>query len=466
VTVVDVLNDTLLSDQNVLIQGRHILQVSPGPLIEFIDTNNNNRIVDGKGKYLIPALWDMHVHLTRLAPHMAYPALLVHGITNVRDMRGAFNETDPFAGVQSRLQKWNTAVTAYQLAGPRIHGFTSFAVEGPHPMFKNSPRFFNCSTPEEARELVTYFARNKISLIKTYNNIPREAFFALMREAKAAKITVAGHKPVRVSTAEASDAGMKSLEHARFFLWDSYQGAEDLLRLSDPGKADNTALRMKILEGHDTLKLNQLFETFRRNGTWYCPTHLTRKADAFAEDSAFRLRYKDMNPILRFLAFEDLDATVQEDSTALGRQIYKDFYYKGLEVSQKAYKHGVKLLAGSDVPELPGSSLHDELHELSQAGIPNFEVLRAATCYPAQYYHLEGVYGSVTPGKVADLVLLSGNPIHDIRNTRKIEGVFFEGLYLDRSKISGISKEVDKISKSFTISVKLVWDMLHYMIAF
>jgi imidazolonepropionase-like amidohydrolase len=223
---------------------------------------------------------------------------------------------------------------------------------------------------------------------------------------------------------------------------------------------------MKILEGHDTLKLNQLFETFRRNGTWYCPTHLTRKADAFAEDSAFRLRYKDMNPILRFLAFEDLDATVQEDSTALGRQIYKDFYYKGLEVSQKAYKHGVKLLAGSDVPELPGSSLHDELHELSQAGIPNFEVLRAATCYPAQYYHLEGVYGSVTPGKVADLVLLSGNPIHDIRNTRKIEGVFFEGLYLDRSKISGISKEVDKTSKSFTISVKLVWDMLHYMIAF
>jgi hypothetical protein len=95
-------------------------------------------------------------------------------------------------------------------------------------MYKGLPRFFNCSSSADAKKLVAFLAQKKGTLIKVYNNIPREAYFTLMQEAKKAGIDVAGHKPVQISTVEALDAGMKSLEHARFFIWDSFSGSDSL----------------------------------------------------------------------------------------------------------------------------------------------------------------------------------------------------------------------------------------------
>lgn len=463
VSVVDLVNDTILLGRNILIKDKHIQKITAEPLIGITGKDLNIKVIEGSGKYVIPALWDMHAHLIHLSPYLAYPSFLSHGVTNVRDMRGAHNKRDRFAAVQSRLEQSNKAVAAYELAGPRIHGYTSFAIDGPNPMFNNSPDFFNCATPEDAKKLITYFVENDISLIKIYNNIPREAFFTLMQEANAVGIAVAGHKPVRVSTMEASDAGMKSLAHAKFFIWDSFSGSVALQNHPDPLRANNTALRRNMLDEHDSVKLFELFKVVRKNNTWYCPTHLTRKADAYADDPDFRERYTHINPILRTLSFEDLDATLQEDTTTLGRETYRDFYFKSLEISRQAYENGVKILAGSDVPELPGSSLHDELQELATAGIPNYEVLRTATLYPAQYYKLRGSYGSVEEGKVADLILLSGNPIEDIQHTRAIEGVFFEGIYIDKNKLKNINQTMLKTTNSWLASIKLSWDILIYM---
>jgi hypothetical protein len=126
-------------------------------------------------------------------------------------------------------------------------------------MFKKSPPFFNCATPQQAKQLVAYFAERKVNLIKVYDNIPRDAFFALMEQARKAGIAVAGHKPVRVSTTEASAAGMKSLEHARFLLWDSFAGAAALRNHPDPQSLDNTSLRRRLLQ------------SMIRSGCWpYC----------------------------------------------------------------------------------------------------------------------------------------------------------------------------------------------------
>jgi imidazolonepropionase-like amidohydrolase len=296
-----------------------------------------------------------------------------------------------------------------------------------------------------------------------YNNLPRQAFFTLVQEAKKAGIAVAGHKPVRVSTVEASQAGMKSLEHARFLLWDSFAGADSLRRQQDPMRLDNTQLRQRMLAEHDTALLQAMFRVLRHNATWYTPTHLTRKADAFAGDQEFRARYKDVNPIMRFLAFEDLDATLQEDPTALARQVYRDFYVKGLEISGQASRQGIKLLAGSDVPELPGSSLHEELVELARAGLPPMEVLRTATLYPAQYYGLDSLYGSIERGKRADLVLLSANPLQDIRHTVAIQGVIMDGRYVDQHSLATLASVVNKRSASWDMQAKLLWDIMVYM---
>jgi imidazolonepropionase-like amidohydrolase len=112
-----------------------------------------------------------------------------------------------------------------------------------------------------------------------------------------------------------------------------------------------------------------------------------------------------------------------------------------LQISGAAYKRGVKILAGSDVPELPGISLHEELAELSKAGLSKFEVLRSATLYPAQYYRLESQYGSIREGKKADLLLLSKNPIVAIENTKTVSSIIFDGRHLDQAFLEQLKQK-------------------------
>jgi hypothetical protein len=461
VSIIDVEQDAVYPNQVVVIRNGIIEKIGDTAFMDSAIDHEKVKRINGRGQFLMPALWDMHVHVTKRSPHVAYPAFISHGVTHVRDMRGAYDDNDPFAGVQGLLEKWNAEVERHQLIGPRLHGFTSFAIEGPHQMFKGKPSFFNCASPADAVQLVHYLKERHVTLIKIYNHIPRDAFFTLMREAAKAGIDVAGHKPYRVSTVEASNAGMKSLEHAKFFIWDSYTGADSLR--ANHLFTENTLLRKDILQRQDSILLQKMFDVFKKNHTWYCPTHLTRKQDAFAGDASFRSKYKGINPILRFIAFEDLDATIQEDTTVLANEVYKAIYLKGLQISRAAYHSEVKILAGSDVPELPGSSLHEELMELSNAGLPNFEVLRAATLYPAQYYGLESQYGSIREGKKADLLLLAKNPVDAIVNTITISSLVLDGRHLDADFLQQLKQKVSKRENSMSMSAKLLWDMLIYI---
>jgi imidazolonepropionase-like amidohydrolase len=463
VSVIDVEKDTVYPNQDIVIRKGIIEKMTDTSFKYQQRAEEKVKRIDGSNQFLLPALWDMHVHLTKQSPHIAYPAFIRYGVTHVRDMRGAYSDIDPFAGVQCRLEKWNLQVEKHLLIGPRLHGYSSFALEGPHRMYEGSPSFFNCATPADAVELVHYFARKNVSLIKVYNHIPRDAFFALMQEATRAGIPVAGHKPLRVSTIEASNAGMKSMEHAKFFIWDSYPLADSIRKLTDPSMAENTALRKDMLIRHDSILLHEMFAVFKKNNTWYCPTHLTRKQDAYAGEDSFRAKYNEINPILRFISFEDLDATLQEDTSALAREVYREIYRKSLQISGAAYRSGVKILAGSDVPELPGSSLHEELTELSKAGLSHFEVLRSATLYPAQYYGLDTLYGSIREGKKADFLLLSKNPLDAIENTTAISSIFFDGKHLDEAFLEELTRKVEQRQNSMIMSAKIIWDMLLYM---
>ena len=459
ITIVDVENDTIYEGRFVLIADHTIQQIADEPI--RLRSKGLERI-DGSRKFLVPAFWDMHVHLGKRAPLSAHAEFVVNGVMHVRDMRGAYNDRDHFATTPERITAWNKEIDERTLLGPKTHNITSFAVEGPHAMFDGLPDFFNCSNAQEARRLVDYFEAQGVDLIKLYNNIPREAFFELMEKARKAGIDVAGHKPLRISTVEASDAGMKSLEHARFLIWDSYSRSEALRNSEDPRSQDNTDRREQMLCEHDSVLLHKNLETLRNNQTWYCPTHLTRKSDADADASVFRARYNRINPLLRFLSYEDLDGTIQEDPTPRGRKVYQDFYLKSLEITGKAHQQGVRILAGSDVPELPGTSLLDELEELSGAGLANFEVLKTATLHPAQYYRVEKQYGTIEAGKRADMIILARNPIADIKNVRSIHGLIYQGHYLDKDKIDGIKETIYSRNNGIVMSAKLIWDILLY----
>jgi hypothetical protein len=405
----------------------------------------------------------MHVHLPlKLSIHFHLPLFVAHGVTAVRDMGDC---EDPLERGQACLEdkrSWNEGVGRGELVGPRVMGIASFIVHGPSRRDEPYPAFFTPGTEDEARELARYAKTRGFDFLKVYDSLPRDAFLALLAEARAQSLDVVGHRPRTVSALEASRAGQRSMEHARLFLEECFPGAEEL---RSNGRRYTTADRRAMVDEHDGSMCNELFAAMRDDGTWFVPTHVTRRMDAFADDPTFR-----DDPRLHYLHFlqrrfwnEDADGMVADDPSPEGRKAYMDFYEKGLELTGAAYRAGVPLLAGTDANDtyvFPGSGLHDELEELVKAGLTPAEALTAATSSPARYFGVEAEYGSIAIGKAADLVLLRENPLSDIRNTRSIDAVILGGRLYRRGQLDALLAGVESSVRRPTLTAKLVWSYL------
>ena len=198
------------------------------------------------------------------------------------------------------------------------------------------------------------------------------------------------------------------------------------------------------------------------HGTWFCPTHTTRKMDAFADNEEYRSdpRLKYIN-LLQKLGWKfDADGMIDRAPTPAGRKAFMDFYLKGLELTGKAHRAGVKILAGTDANDtycFPGLGIHDELQELVKAGLSPMEALKTATVNPAEYFGLSDDHGSIAAGQVADLVLLDANPLQDISNTAKIGLVVYGGNVYDRQTLDGLLSYVEENASSLSIACKLIY---------
>jgi imidazolonepropionase-like amidohydrolase len=456
--IVDLESATLGPPVTVTIENGRIRALDPAP-----GSGGSGTAVDGRGKFLIPGLWDMHVHLPlKLSTHLHLPLFVAHGVTAVRDMADCLDPLEPAQACLQDKRSWNDAVARGELVGPRIMAVASFIIQGPSRRDEGYPAFFAPGTGDEARELARYARTRGFDFLKVYDSVPRDAFLALLEEAEAQSLDVVGHRPRAVSGLEASRAGQRSMEHARLFLEECYPGAE---KLRSENRRYTTADRRAMLDGHDRLQCEELFAAMRENRTWFVPTHLTRRMDAFADDPEFR-----DDPRLRYVHFlqrkfwsEDADGMVADDPTPEGREAYMDFYEKGLSLTGEAYRAGVPILAGTDANDtyaFPGSGLHDELEELVKAGLTPAEALRAATSSPARYFGVEAEYGSIAMGKAADLILLRENPLSDIRNTRSIEAVILGGRLYRREQLDALLGGVESSARSLTLTAKILWHHL------
>ena len=432
VDVVDTESGALLDDQMVVIESGRITIVGKS---DVIDIPENSTIIDGRGKFLIPGLWDMHVHLPWVAPQLTMPLFIANGVTGVREMGGVAYQVK---------RDWQQQIAEGTLLGPRIMSLTNAVVT-------------TLSSDDEAREMVTANP-NEEGMIKVYHQALPEYYFTLMETANQKGITVAGHRPQAVSAVEASRAGQKSFEHARFFLYESYPGAPALrarylARYSGEDTSRTrivtTAERREMLDGFDPDLFDQVVVAMIENDTWFCPTHLTRKMDAFADNEAYRNdeRLKYISPMQRDRWNADADGMVRQDTSVEGRTAFMEFYLKGLELTGEAHRAGVKILAGTDANDtyvFPGFSLHDELQELVDAGLSPMEALQTATMSPAEYYGVTDEYGSIAVGKVADMVLLDANPLTDIANTKEINTLIFRGEVHERAELDQLLAEVEE----------------------
>jgi imidazolonepropionase-like amidohydrolase len=414
VTVIDGSGAAPMEGKTVLIADGRIAAIGPS---QNVSVPAGARHIDATGKYLVPGLWDMHVHvLWDPAVDTLLPLMIANGVTGARDMHTHFP--------MDQVKGWIGEVAEGKRIGPRII-FAGPIVDGPRPFWPGS---IAVGDAETGRRAVRDLKAKGSQFIKVYERLPREAYFAIADEAKKQEIPFVGHVPQAVTPLEASNAGQRSIEHLSHLL-EACASAE-----SKPGAPI-----------YDESKGRALFNDFRRNNTWQCPTLITAETTTFGREDRIAKdpRRKYFLPsILSRVGFDDSkrdwDATLR-------------FWREERKLMRHLHEAGVALLAGTDAPvvrNVPGFSLHDELKSLVDAGLTPMEALQAATRNPARFFEREADWGTVAGGKAADLVLLGANPLTDIRNTTQIEAVVADGRFYDRAQLDAILAAVEAAARA------------------
>ena len=459
VTVVDVERGLLQADRRVVVAGTRIAAVDSGTAARPAGA----RRVDGRGKFLIPGLWDMHVHTFRNrmdAPgqntddsDVFFPAFLANGVTGVRDM-----STDLADHVQ--IRRWADARVAGALAAPRLVGGSPL-LGGVPPIQRNA---LSVGTAADARRVVDSLVDGGVGFLKVYSGLSREAYFAIAAQAKRRGVPFAGHVPGSVTHAEASDAGQRSFEHmndaprncsADMWAADVRVAAirRDTSVSRDSAAALARAATLALLARFDVRDCAPLLARFARNRTWQVPTLTVNRLAYARADSAThadpRLRFVSPRLLAEWEATGSL-AGYGQPLSAAERAIELARYRVRERLLAAMHEAGVPILAGTDVHNpyvYPGFSLHDELALLVEAGLPPLAALRAATLDPARFLGATDSLGTVAPGKLADLVLLDADPLQDIHNTTRIRAVVLNGRYLDRAALDALLADAERVAR-------------------
>ncbi|MDZ7314470.1 MAG: amidohydrolase family protein [candidate division KSB1 bacterium] len=440
------------ADMTVVISGKRIMEIKKSK----VRLPKGAQVIDATGKFLIPGFWDMHVHWSDAR---YFPLFIANGITGIRIMWGTPDHL-----------KQREEISKGLLFGPHMY-VGSPIVDGPNPIF---PGFTSVSNAIEAREFVRQAKETGYDFVKVYSRLPREAYFAIADESKKLGIPFAGHIPMSISAVEASDSGQRSVEHvdspiAFGTLFTCSNQEEELLKESEKAFKDLSlqqpqpaqieafrALSKILLETYDRRKASTLFALFVKNNTWQCPTLTVLRSMRFFNDKDFindtRLKYMPKRTRASWeLKNHPVFNSNSEKDWALGKLVYQ----KELELVGSMRRAGVKLLAGTDLPNpfcFPGFSLHDELGLLVEAGLTPMEALQAATYNAAEFLGQLDSLGTVEAGKIADLVLLDANPLEDISNTKKIAAVVFAGKYYSRSALNEMLAQIEVIANQAPIA--------------
>jgi cytosine/adenosine deaminase-related metal-dependent hydrolase len=448
VTVIDATGAPARPDITVLITGDRITAIGKS---SKLTPPANAAVVDATGKFLIPGLWDMHVHW--YDPDYL-PLFIANGVTGIRTMWG-FPEH----------HAWRKQIEQGTLLGPRLF-IASTLVDGPKPVWPNS---FVAGNAAEGRQAVLQAKQDDADFVKVYSLLPRDAYFAIADEARKQDIPFVGHVPIAVTAEEVSAAGQKSIEHLTGILAacssresELHQFAQETLaEFLSTNQSSGTTGRLAMLAylrretqlGLDTYspeKANAVFAEFKKNGTWQCPTLTVVRLIPFGGDPSYL-----NDPRLKFMP---ADLRNQWTSTNSGRFAVKPsdvvafgnrYFQKDLELVGAMQRAGVGILAGTDTGNpfcFPGFSLHDEMALLVQAGLTPMQAVQAATINPARFMGRERDLGTVETGKLADLVVLDANPLIDIANTRKINAVFYGGRLYPKSSLDEMLAKVEALA--------------------
>jgi len=420
VVIVDVALGRVGDPQTVLIAGGRIAAIEAGPARGIPASAQR---VDGRGRFLVPGLVDMHVHLFNNASgrppnDWAFPLFLANGVTAVREMSANAEST-------AQAARWNQSVLAGELAAPRILA-VGIPVRGPSP-------------PDAARQVAE--ARSAgAGFIKVFSDVAEPAWQAIRDAACAQALPVVGHVPAAMSLLAAARDGLRGNEH----LTQAYEAcstvegellAERRNLDGDRLVALRDAQETQALEAFDQATCDRVARALATTDQVQVPTMVLPHAETALGAQAFERdpRWCHLREDERG-RWQRITESLPPDFASLARERWR----VTKAIVSSFHRAGVPLLAGTDAPMpgvYPGFALQDELGLLVDAGLSPAEALRAATLAPARFLGLAGEIGSVEVGRRADLVLLDANPLQDIRNTRRIHAVLLGGRLLRRADL-------------------------------
>lgn len=416
VAVVDPATASIARDQTVVVKGTRIAAVGPAASTPI---PAGARTLEGRGRYVIPGLWDMHIHADVPGGRALLSLFLVHGVTGVRDMNGTL----------PALRGWQREIASHALPGPRmvLSGpyIAGQRVPLPHVLARNAT---------EARQAVDSVARLGVDFIKVHNALTPEALFAVAREARQRRMTFAGHVFPPVTPLQASDSGQRSLEHL--------SGFPNECRGGDSARfAGALPLQRLLLGACTSAPQRDAYERIARNETWVTPTLLVQKPVATLKPPVTRGDgvsefYNDSLLALMAMVLP-LPANPPESARIAGAALFE----KRMALAADLSGAGVPLLIGTDAPlapALPGEGVHEEMQLLVRAGLTPAQALRAATWEPARYFGATDSLGKVAPAQVADLVVLEANPLDDVASVRRIAAVVANGQLYTRTELDAL----------------------------
>lgn len=427
VTVIDVATGAEFPRRSILIRENKIAAVGAA-----VHAPAGAEIINGAGKFAIPGLWDMHVHLWH--KEHQFPMYLAYGITGVRDMGSDL----------AQINTWRKQISSGDLLGPHIETCGP-AVDGFPSMDPKLPVMV-ARDPNEARLTYDRLDNMNVDFIEVLATLPRDAYFALIERARKYYSPVAGYIPGTVSVMEAIDARQKSIEHMSGILMACSSDENQLSRphnlaVERKDWASAAELESRAIASFSARKAEDLFERMARFETRQVPTLLMLRSAAYLDTDKLatdpHLSYIPQSIRRTWRDPRDMKKQLPQDSLD-----FKNLEYEKLASILKTMRRaGVMIMAGTDTGNAytyPGIDLHRELALLVQAGLSPLDALRSATVEPGKYLGANDTLGSIAPGKLADIVLLSADPLKDIRNTQKIEAVFLEGKYLTRAKLNSM----------------------------
>ena len=442
VHVVDAGQGKLLENQLVAIRADTIRVVQP--VSEELDFRADT-VIDAAGKYLIPALWDMHVHFRGgeelTAENKALlPLYIANGVTVVRDAGGDLTPA---------ILEWHQEMADGKLLAPRIYT-SGPKLDGPNPTWGGS---IELQSPAEVAAALDSLESLGVDYVKIYDSsISREVFLAIIAEAEKRGIKTTAHMPFTATLGEAIDAGLDATEHMYYVMKASAAKEDSLTRyVREQKEAGNpvgfyTQLQW-YLDRYDSTAAQHIFNKMAEENTAVVPTlHIGELLSNLASAD------HSQDAMLPYIG-QGIQETYQgrlisaKRSSAEMREIRRQFGERFRAMVPEMQKRGVLILAGSDAGPYnsfvyPGQSLHEELEKLVAAGLTPAEALMSSTYNGAKFFEVENFYGTIEEGKSAELLLLNGNPLENISNTRNISALLYQNRLYSSQELKEIKESV------------------------